>query len=84
MLPTVLERGSGISIVFTTSFKDYKSILLQRCPSVSVADGREMSIIQQTDLFTETFWAAWAPVVIRLSVATLSRGDDVLILGAST
>lgn len=51
-------------------------------PSVSVADGGEMNLTQQTRLLTTYIMTPWAPVGICLAVAILQGGGDALILGS--
>lgn len=52
-------------------------------PVQLMADGRGVSIVQQTGLLTATILAPCASVVIRLSFVILPGVDDVLILGAT-
>lgn len=50
--------------------------------SVSVVDGRERNLTQQTGHLAAHIMMPWAPVVIRLTVAILQGGDDTLVLGS--
>lgn len=47
---------------------------------MTVGDGRGQNKSQPTRALAAHIMTSWAPVVIRLAVAVLSGGDDVLIL----
>ena len=53
-------------------------------PSVNIADGRSVSLTQQTCMLKVSALTPWGQVSVRLAVAVLPGGDDVLILGSKT
>lgn len=90
MIGTVLDRGSGISVKGEAGLRKLRRhfsglpILhpYAEGKKVVIAGGRNMEISQQTCLLTVTTFTPSVPVMIRLTVVLLPRGDDVLILGS--
>lgn len=78
VLQNILDGGSGTSKLMETGLRLLLRLFhglptvhpFEKGPSVTVADG--------------PYNTPWAPVVIRLAVAVVPGGDDVLILGSKT
>lgn len=92
MLRTVLDSGSGISILGEAGLRRLQQHVhgltlvhpYEGGPSMYLADGWKKTVPQQADLLTVYIMIQWASVVIHLQVFIRSGVDNSLILGSKT